>query len=223
MLDVTGQEGEGRRVGGVPWSDSDRSRPRWRSGLLVAAAAVWLTVQMVSAAKQGISGAAWVRVPLFVAALGLTAFFAVLFVRAPPSADSPRPPEVRGGYGVDGPEARRVRRGLRVGAPLWRGDRDRALAQARRSLSKTTRRTISTKDRYLNVATLGYLLMLWLLGSPSLTAPRFESSDLRTLAVLVLIAVAMWLLGRFGLPGRQWRRDRLRRRIEVLENHPVAE
>ena len=85
------------------------------------------------------------------------------------------------------------------------------------------RRTTPTRDRYLNVAAVSYALAMWLLNSPSPTAPTFGSSDLWTLAAVVLVVAAGWLLARRGAPGRQRREGCLRRRIDVLDNHPVAE
>ena len=227
MVPVMDQAAEGQRVGGgAPRSNVERARARWGSVAIVVGVAVWLTVGLVGVAEQTMTGAAWVRVPLFVVAMVVLAVFAVLAVRSPRPVVTPGPAEVRGGYGVDGPEQRRVRRALRDGTPLGPGDRDRALAQANRGLLRTSRGMPSARDRYVNVAVVAYLMVMGLRSSPSLTAPTFESSDLWTLAAFgaagVVVAALGWLPGRLGVPGRRWREDRLRRRIEVLESHPVA-
>ena len=227
MVVVTDQSGEGQRGGGgTRRSDEERVRARWGSVLIVVGAAVWLAWVLVDVSEQQVRGAAWVRVPLFVVAMVVLAVFAVLAVGSTRPAVTPRPVEIRGGYGIDGPEQCRVRRALRDGTPLRPGDRDRALAHARRSLLRTSPGATSTRDRYVNVAVLAYIVVMGLVSSPSLTAPTFESSDLWTLAAFgasgVVVAALGWLPGRLGVPGRRWREDRLRRRIEVLESHPVA-
>ena len=228
MVGVTDREGAGRHVGAcVPRPEVGRARARLAPLVIVAGAAVWLIVVLLGAAEHTVAGAAWVRVALFVVAVAVLAAFAVLAARSPPPTGAARPAEVRGGYGIDGPEQRRVRRALRDGTPLRPGDRDRALAQARRSLFRTTPGGMSVRDRNANVAVLAYVLATGLVSSPSLTAPTFESSDLWTFVGLgvaaVVVAAVGWLPGRPGVPGRRWRETRLRQRIEVLENHPVAQ
>ena len=228
MVVVTDQAGESQRMGGgSPRSDVERLRALGGPVVVVVGAAVWLAWVLVDVTGQRVTGAAWVRVPLFVCSVAVCATFLVLAMRSPRPPGAPGPVEVRGGYGIDGPEQRRVRRALREGTPLRRGDRDRAVAQATRSLFRTTPGAGSVRDRYFNVAVMAYLLATALLNSSSLTAPRFGFSDLWTLVAFgvggVFVAAGGWLPGRLGIPGRQWRDDRVRRRIEVLENHPVAQ
>ena len=103
--------------------------------------------------------------------------------------------DVRGGYGIDGPEQRRVRRALRDGTPLRPGDRDRALAQVRRSRFRATPGGRSVRDRYVNVAVLAYVLATGLLGAPSLTSPTFGFSDLWTVAALGVAGVVVAAVG----------------------------
>lgn len=167
--------------------------------------------------------AAWIRLVVFVLLLAAALLFSLLALWSPPPPDET--PAGRGGLGVDGPEYRRVRRALRDGSPLRDEERERALARARRRLSRRSPPTTKVRpprERWGNRFSATYVAMLWLWLPPSFGAPMING----WFWSLVLVVLGIWIATRLEyagrLPGARRRKARAREQVVALENLPSS-